>query len=491
MSGPNTPKAGVWVISTLNGEIRNVAEGGSLGATLSPDGSQIAFTRGHEVWLMGPNGESQRRFTTFEKGYSTYGPRWSPDGQRLLFSKTRSTDDESWIETRRLNDGAVTVLPVGKRIADLIWTSAGIIYFQQDPNARETYNLWELPFNASTARPMGEARRLASWAGFFPGFLSASTDGRRIVTTRGQEDVNVHIAELEANGSRLKPEQRLTAGTQLDYPSGWTRDGEVLFSSNRNGPFNIFRQARSTQTPLPAVLGKEDVRAAQLAPDGRWLLYLIWPDVKSHSPVPPVRLMRMPESGGPAELAMELRGSVLSDGLVGAVPAPQRTGPRNLPDFRCPSTSHGSCVAAEVEQDTVVFTAFDPAQGRKNEIARVPAAIWDLSPDGSHIAYGEDGRERVTILALADGTTRVLPLEGWGRASSLAWSADGRSLFVTIQRLESSALLHVDRDGTVDVLRDQEARFFINPRPSPDGRYLAYGVITWEANVWLFERSPK
>ncbi len=480
------------MISVLSGEIRNIADGADLGATLSPDGTQIAFTRGDEIWLMGPNGEGQRRFATLEENFSGYGPKWSPDSQRLLFSKTRSTDDESWIEIRSVADGAVTVVPVGKRIADLTWTSTGIVYFQEDPNARENYDLWERPFDAGTARPTGDARRLASWAGFIPGSLSASTDGLRILTTRAREDVNAYVAELEADGRRIKPEQRLTAGAQLDYPSGWTREGErVLFSSNRNGPFNIFSQGRSAHAAQPIVTDKEDARAPQLSPDGRWLLYLNWPDVKSHPPVPPVRLMRVPPSGGPAELALELRGALFSDGLVGNVPGPQRTGPRNIPDFRCPSTPRASCVAAELDQQTMVFTTFDPVNGRQREVARAPAVIWDLSPDGSHIAYREGGREPVTILALADGTTRVLPMKGWGGASSLAWSADGRSLFVAIPTLKSSALLHVDRDGNVDVLRDQEARFFINPRPSPDGRHLAYGVITWEANVWLFEKSRK
>src|SRR5262249_3903148 len=151
--------------------------------------------------------------------------------------------------------------------------------------------------------------------------------------------------------------------------------------------------ARPAPTPEPVVSGNQDVRSPQVSPDGRWLLYLVLPAAKPDFPAP-VRLMRVPRSGGSAEPVFELRGLSFSDTSLGQpLSGSLRKGPRIFPDFRCPSQAQGSCVAAEVEQDAVVFTAFDPVQGRKNEVARVSGSpttlFWDLSPDGSRIAYDQ------------------------------------------------------------------------------------------------------
>jgi Tol biopolymer transport system component len=126
-------------------------------------------------------------------------------------------------------------------------------------------------------------------------------------------------------------------------------------------------------------------------------------------------------------------------------------------------------------------------------VATSPAKFfWDLSPDGSRIAYGQfDSRtdDHLTILTLNDRTTRVVPLAEWTTLNSLSWSADGTALFVTTSRREGSEILHATLDGKVDVLREDTGRWFANPRPSHDGRLLAFGVRTTDSNVWLIERK--
>jgi len=69
---------------------------------------------------------------------------------------------------------------------------------------------------------------------------------------------------------------------------------------------------------------------------------------------------------------------------------------------------------------------------------------------------------------------------------TLAWSADGRSLFVTNFAPEGSSLLHVTLDGKYRVLY-KGAKEVELPRPSPDGRALAFGEVVSASNVWLIE----
>jgi hypothetical protein len=72
----------------------------------------------------------------------------------------------------------------------------------------------------------------------------------------------------------------------------------------------------------------------------------------------------------------------------------------------------------------------------------------------------------------------------------MAWSADGRDLFITTFSLFGSSLLHVSLDGKYHVLY-KGAKEVEGARPSPDGRYLAVGDVVSASNVWLVEGLPK
>ena len=90
--------------------------------------------------------------------------------------------------------------------------------------------------------------------------------------------------------------------------------------------------------------------------------------------------MRIPLAGGPAEAVMDVTGHPVI--LTGTDPTNSVGG---YPSFRCPAHA-GNCVLAESGENQIVFTAFDPVQGRKSELAKVAidpdVANWDLSPDG-------------------------------------------------------------------------------------------------------------
>jgi Tol biopolymer transport system component len=124
-------------------------------------------------------------------------------------------------------------------------------------------------------------------------------------------------------------------------------------------------------------------------------------------------------------------------------------------------------------------------------VSAVPGKFfWDLSPDGTQLAYGEfksEENDSITILTLKDGQTRQLQFMGLSTLTSVSWAAGGRGLFVTTKRREGSDLLHISLDGKVTVLREETGRVFVSPRPSPNGRSLAFAVRTTDSNVWLLE----
>jgi hypothetical protein len=202
--------------------------------------------------------------------------------------------------------------------------------------------------------------------------------------------------------------------------------------------------------------------------------------------------MRVPVSGGTPELVFEVKGYPGSAQELRERWAPTSKG---YPDFRCPLLSSGSCVLSEVEREQIVFFAFDPLQGRKGELARIDAdpsdSSWDLSPDGSRIAFIklEETAGHIRIVDLASRQAREITLKGWNYLMSVGWAADGKSLFVAkwASRKRESSLLRVTLKGETQlILRGDHVE---RPVPSPDGRHLVFGLVTYSSNAWMVETS--
>lgn len=142
---------------------------------------------------------------------------------------------------------------------------------------------------------------------------------------------------------------------------------------------------------------------------------------------------------------------------------------------------------SEKIQNQAIFTVFDPVEGRKGELARIGAPLpesWDLSPNGQWIALGWSGRIR--LLSLAGRPPRDISVDGWGSLQCVAWAADGKAVFATAWASKDAPLLRISLDGEVTLLH-KGLFHTLNPVPSPDGRYLAFGENGIESNVWVVE----
>jgi hypothetical protein len=207
------------------------------------------------------------------------------------------------------------------------------------------------------------------------------------------------------------------------------------------------------------------------------------------------KLMRKPMKGGPSELVLE------SGAMAGYVQTaywvvmPTAMG---LPAFRCPLGTGISCVLSEAGSHELVFYSFTPTpSAAKSEIFRIPvndphSVAWDLSPDGTRVAYAqhEFGSASIHVRELDTKTVHDILLKGMTDLSTLSWAADGKSLFATTFAVTGSSLLHITPDGKYRVLY-KGAKEVEGARPSPDGRYLAFGDVASASNVWLVEGLPK
>jgi hypothetical protein len=202
------------------------------------------------------------------------------------------------------------------------------------------------------------------------------------------------------------------------------------------------------------------------------------------------RIMRVPVSGGQPQFIEEVKGypgcaNCCSDLDSGRNPA-----------LRCPNNPNALCVLSEVEQGRIVFTSIDVGTGKKSELFRVDAAdpydaYWDLSPEGSRIAFGDPNAGcEIRILSLTGVTERTLAVKGRAHCIAAAWPQRGDGLFVESYTDVKSTLLRVSWDGDAKPLRTS-LKWFRHFGESPDGKYLAFTDVIGDSNAWMIENFEK
>ena len=505
ISGPGgNGITGIWTLATIGGGIRKIQE--DVGqAALSPDGSRIVFERGQKLWQMGLNGENPAplagaphgpRFAGIMGCENCPGLSWSPDGRWLTYLRVTGETEPIVLEARLPETGRIVTILEDPNLRGYVWLSPTKIVLDRWEAPDKPYsNLWQIAIDPKEIKAVGTPRRLTNWAGFAVRSITASRDGKMLAITRGTDQSNILVGELAGHGNSLLHLRRLSPEDRVEWPGGWSSDSKaLLFQTDRTGNMNIFRQRIDSTNAEPVVIDQNDNRSPVLSPNKEWVVYFAWP--RSAPEANTAKLMRKPVAGGAPELILEARGLAGSAQTSYRVLLPTITG---QPAFRCPSKPDTPCVLSEADPREVVFYSFSPVPAVvRSEMFRVQvdnpnAVAWDLSPDGSRLAYAEadwQPASTIHIRELRTGTTRNISLRGVTLASTLAWSADGKSLFITTFALTGSSLYHVTLDGKYQVLYEG-AKEVEDAKPSPDGRYLAFGDVVSACNVWLVEGFPK
>jgi dipeptidyl aminopeptidase/acylaminoacyl peptidase len=180
----------------------------------------------------------------------------------------------------------------------------------------------------------------------------------------------IFAADLEDKGMRLNNARRLTAGGNA-YAHDWTPDSQaIVFESERNGRYGLFKQRLDRSAAESLVAGSENTAVGHFSPDGSWFLYVAGNSASEN------RLMRMPASGGPSE------------GILDG---------RDMQNYYCTAAAANMCVIGKREQGQLVSYVFDPAQ-------RLP-------PGGIRGAICESSRERITtpVTGVSRRTVQALP----------------------------------------------------------------------------------
>ena len=183
--------------------------------------------------------------------------------------------------------------------------------------------------------------------------MSGTTDGKWLILRRSNETPQVFIASRDAASHQWKEPRRLTLDANENIADTWTADSKaVLFVSNRNGMWKLFKQAID-ETSAQVLAEGRSLATPRLSADGSQVIYLSStnPDDISF----PASLMSKPLAGGAPRVIIQGKGIL------------------NHQCARAPSTL---CIFSQLDGQDLVLRSFDLEHGTGRELMRLPKIFW-------------------------------------------------------------------------------------------------------------------
>jgi Tol biopolymer transport system component len=485
----------LWNVSILGGTPRKLKEGSESG-TVSPDGTKIAFLKGDEkfnssqLWLMNADGTQERKLYDIA-GFSN-SLTWSPGGRRIAYLKATywpGDNEEVEIESYDFATGKTKRVYSDFRLqGGLSWNRDGRLFFTRgEESSNSESNVWSIRVDEQTGESRGGLMRLTSGPDWKPR-PEVSADGKRLAFLRTNIAPTVYVADVDTKTKSLEKLQRLTLDESRSRPYEWTPDGKgILYLSDRDGEFHIYRQQIDAVSPELLVDGHDSPSIMRLNPDATEILYnseVTHPGEPATPPAPhtpaferkKVRLMRAPVNGGTGQLLLEADG---------------------INNFQCARAPSRKCLFSKFTKDALVFVAFDSATGATSEFFRTGDQGWQdynwtLSPDGKLLALCKQMRvsrdAQIRLISLNGGAERAIPVREWAGISAIDWAADGKSFWASAMlRGEMRALVNIDLRGNMKPVLQESKPYIGWAISSRDGKRLAIWQATGGSNVWMLD----
>jgi len=465
----NESQAFLYQVPVLGGTPRKLVEDIDVPVALSPDGSQLAYSRfapskgTDDLVVAKADGSGEHvvasrklptRYAASWFGHSA-GLGWSPDGKTIATLASDGRAGARWTLA-----GVPVAGGAEQTISSTRWSTegrpawladgSGLVLDASDQTSSLSSQLWYIAY------PSGEARRITNDLNRYFG-VSLTADSSALVTVQSEVASSIWAAPRgEAKGAK-----QITSGTgtgaglngiactpnggvvytsnasgrrdlwsmaadgsnpvQLtlnggnNYDPSISVDGNiVVFSSDRSGRNNIWRMNLDGSSPAQLTHGDADVYP-QITPDGKWLIY---------------------ESVSSGKLR------IVKQSLDGGTPQPvtERTASRPIisPD--------GKWIAVYFFDDTTsrFELAVVPIEGGEpTKLSYLVDSAFGWMPDSKAVVYVDDrnGVSNLWSQTLDGHPPKQITNFTDGTIFNFAWSGDGKQLFLARGAINSDVVL--------------------------------------------------
>ncbi|MEP7076033.1 MAG: LpqB family beta-propeller domain-containing protein [Acidobacteriota bacterium] len=468
-----TPNGGsIFQVATLGGTPRHIADNVWSDLCLSPDGKRIAFVRHETVRdadilitaAVDGGGEKEMALRRSPESFST-GPAWSPDGEKIVIAVSSQDDPVKLVSvsTASLREETFTT-PKWRFVASMVWMPNGREMIVSARDVKEAVSqIWMLDTVA------GETRRLTNDLENYY-WVSRTADGQKIVTR--QQHIVAHLWVLP-DGDPKKGKQLTSGVRNLDgylglawtadgniiyssrsgqvtdlylidgdggdpvqmtanagqdntYPS-LSRNGHIIFTSNRGGTPKIWQMDADGREQHPIMVGdneNERVQWPTFSPDGRAIFFLKRSDSAA--------IWKVPSDGGEPALAARISNGS-ADGPLAISPDGKWLAYHHLPAKPLPAVG-------EDRTQQIGVISLDGDETKLFDLpVRRPIVQWITSNSFDYSA-GSYNSSSLVRQSLAGGERQKL-FDLPDRVFNFAWSPDGKTLAISRGQLQGDALL--------------------------------------------------
>jgi serine/threonine protein kinase len=268
--------ATLYRIPALGGTPTTLVEDVDSGVTFSPDGKQLAFTRGVAtsgtalLMTAAVDGSKLRSIATLTppEKFQSERPAWSPDGKTILASAFGAKRFSTVMAVDVATGKAQAVGGEWGFLRDVQWMPDGrsfLIDAIDLGSTGPTTQIWRVSY------PSGERSRVTNDLNSYSG-VSLSADGKSLVTVQTETTAGISVAAIQGTGDW----RRVTRGaSRADGTNGlaWLPDGRIVYSSTASGMPQLWIVDRDggNARQLTSVGGPALFPSTSL--DGRWIYF--------------------------------------------------------------------------------------------------------------------------------------------------------------------------------------------------------------------------
>ncbi|WP_460956670.1 S41 family peptidase [Spirosoma litoris] len=503
--------------------------------SLSPDGAEVAFVSGGDIWTVPTGGGEARLLVSHPDNESR--PLYSPDGKYLAFASSRTGNGDIYLLT--LETGTIKRLTYddGSEVLNGWSRDSKLVYFQSTSRDISGMNdIYRVAITGGTPLPVTADR----YANEFYG--APSPDGKTLAfSARGiasnqwwrkgrshLDEAEIWLYHLDAKKNDTAYEQVTESGAKELWPM-WSQDGKTLYYiSDRNKVQNLWAKDLSGKPTMLTTFTAGRVVWPSIGYDGKTIVFErdfgLWKyDIASRQATPIAIKLRgvaaspavehLKQSSQFRELALSPDGKKVAFTIHGEVFAASAKDGGDATRISHTAANESQPVWTPNSRGLVYLSSRDGAAhlyrydfATRDETRLTNENTDDsspvFSPDGKSLAFIRNGQE-LRVLDLATKKERLLKKGFLGRppfasSGSVVWSPDGK--WIAFASFGAKTFRNISvvpaAGGESKPISFLANTFGGNLSWSPDGKYILFSTTQRTetaqiARIDLVPRSPK